>query len=99
VVLIFFFMIFGTSNAKKNLNEKLAKGFVQTCFTNLQIFELRWSSHFPKHPHIAPWSTAHLFRVIYSFISFGAQLEHTESDCRKDPSGMRNGSAPCAGTH
>lgn len=56
----------------KKLNERLAKGFVQTCFANLQIFELRWSSHFPKHPHTGPWSTAHLFRVIYSFISFGA---------------------------
>lgn len=75
-VLTFFFMIFGTSTAKK-LKEKLEKGFVQTCSANLQIFELRWSSHFPQafpHRAVEPGPSFSCYLLIYFFWSaVGAQ--------------------------
>lgn len=72
----FFFMIFGISNAKY-LKEKLAKGFVQTCSADLQILELRWSSHFPQtfpHRAVEPGPSFSCYLLIYFFWSaVGAQ--------------------------
>ena len=55
--------------------------------------------HFLKHFHTGLQSKAHLFCIIYLFISFGVCFEHKPCYLNRDPIGMRNGGGLVAGTH
>jgi hypothetical protein len=95
---VFFFMIFGSSICQKNQQE-VGKGSCTNIFCKspnlLTKMVITFSQTFPHRAE----SKAHVFCVIYSFISFGVHLEHKPCDLKKDPTGMRNGSALYAGTH
>lgn len=55
--------------------------------------------HFLKHFHTGLQSKAHLFCIIYLFISFGVCFEHKPCYLNRDQTGMRNGGGLVAGTH